>query len=72
MYLMLQQEAPQDFVIGTGRSYSVREFLEKCLNYVGIEIEWTGEGVDEIGIIKSCKLCDCLKVGQQIIGIDAA
>jgi GDPmannose 4,6-dehydratase len=70
MYLMLQQDKPQDFVIGTGKSYSVREFLEKCFNYAGIEIEWTGNGIEETGIVKSCKKDDCLKIGQEIVGID--
>lgn len=53
MHLMLQQEKPDDYVIGTGQSQSVRTFLEKAFSYVGIEIEWKGSGVEEQGIIKS-------------------
>jgi GDPmannose 4,6-dehydratase len=53
MWLMLQQDVPHDYVVGTGESHSVREFIEAAFDYVGIELEWKDEGVDEIGIIKS-------------------
>lgn len=49
MYLMLQQENPEDFVIATGETHSVREFVELAFRHVGIEIEWKGDGVDEVG-----------------------
>jgi len=52
-WLILQQDKPEDFVIGTGESNSVREFLEAAFNYVGIEIEWKGKGVKQKGIIRS-------------------
>jgi GDPmannose 4,6-dehydratase len=50
MYLMLQQDKPDDYVVATGKSYSVREFVEKSFKEVGIDITWQGEGVNEIGI----------------------
>ena len=53
MWIILQQDEPDDYVVGTGESYSVREFAEKAFKYVGIEIEWEGIGVDEKGVIKS-------------------
>lgn len=53
MWLMLQQDEPDDFVIATGKTYSVREFAEKVFSRLGIEIEWTGRGVEEKGIIRS-------------------
>jgi GDPmannose 4,6-dehydratase len=53
MWLMLQQEKPEDYVVGTGESHSVREFLEHALGYVGIEIEWKGKGVKQKGVIKT-------------------
>ncbi len=56
MWLMLQQDEPDDYVVGTGESHSVREFVEKAFSYVGIEIEWKGEGVDEKGIVRSVDL----------------
>ena len=50
MWLMLQQDVPDDFVIATGESHSVREFVELAFGEVGVEIEWQGEGVDEVGV----------------------
>ena len=47
---MLQQDKPEDFVIATGKQYSVREFVEKVSKKMGINIEWTGTGVNEKGI----------------------
>lgn len=50
MWLILQQETPDDFVIATGRQHSVREFVEWAFDYAGISISWQGTGVNEIGI----------------------
>lgn len=50
MWLMLQQDEPDDFVIATGKMHTVREFVTAAFAYVGITIEWQGEGVDEVGI----------------------
>ena len=49
MWLMLQQNKPDDYVIGTGKCYTVREFVERSFSYVGIDIRWRGEGFDEQG-----------------------
>lgn len=50
MYLMLQQEIPEDFVLATGETHSVREFCERAFDYAGIPLEWIGKGIDEKGI----------------------
>ncbi len=50
MWLMLQQEKPEDFVIATGETRTVREFVEKAFEVAGINICWTGEGVNEKGV----------------------
>jgi len=50
MWLMLQQENADDYVVSTGEQYSVREFVEKCAPYFGFELEWHGAGEDEIGM----------------------
>lgn len=50
MYLMLQQDIPQDYVIATGEQHSVRDFVNASAPYFGMNIEWEGEGVDEKGI----------------------
>ncbi len=49
MWLMLQQDRPKDYVIATGKQYSVREFVEQCAPKFGFDIEWEGEGLNEIG-----------------------
>lgn len=51
MWLMLQQETPEDLVIATGETHSVREFVENAFRYLGITIEWSGSGPEEKGII---------------------
>ena len=50
MWLMLQQDEPQDYVLATGETRSVREFVENAFQYVGRRVEWRGTGVDEIGV----------------------
>ena len=55
MWMMLQQDTPEDYVIATGEQYSVREFVEKAAPYFGFDIEWYGQGEDEIGMDKNTK-----------------
>ena len=62
MWLMLQQDAPDDFVIATGEQYSVKQFVEKCAPYFDMEIQWQGQGLDEIGID--------IKTGKTVVRID--
>jgi len=50
MWLMLQQDNPDDYVVGTGIDYTVREFIEKSFQYKGIKIRWEGSGENEVGI----------------------
>lgn len=50
MWLMLQQDVPDDFVIATGEQYSVKEFVEKCAPFFGLKIRWEGDGLNEVGI----------------------
>jgi GDPmannose 4,6-dehydratase len=50
MWLMLQQDQPKDYVIATGHQYSVREFVERAAERLGIGLQWKGEGVDEQGL----------------------
>ena len=53
MWLILQQEEPEDFVIATGVQHSVREFTELAFKHAGIELEFKGEGLDEVGVVKT-------------------
>jgi GDPmannose 4,6-dehydratase len=72
MWLMLQQDEPDDYVIGTGESHQVKEFLVKAFDYAGVELEFKGKGLDEKGIVKSVdkKWEDVLKPGDIVIEID--
>jgi len=49
MWLMLQKEKPDDYVISSGENHTVREFIEKSFKYINIDIKWKGEGINEIG-----------------------
>ncbi len=62
MWLMLQQDEPEDFVIATGETHSIREFVEVCCGELGIDIEWRGSGIDEIGVDKN--------TGKIVVAID--
>jgi len=62
MWLMLQQDKPDDYVVSTGEMHSVREFITLAFNYVDIDIAWYGSGVEEVGINK--------KNGKILIMID--
>ncbi|KKG14063.1 GDP-mannose 4,6-dehydratase [Methanosarcina sp. 2.H.T.1A.15] len=62
MWLMLQQETPDDYVIATGETHSVREFTELTFKELGIEVIWQGEGIEEVGIDAS--------TGKIIVEID--
>ena len=53
MWLMLQQEKPDNYVLATGETYTVRDFIERCFAKVGKEIVWSGEGINEVGREKS-------------------
>lgn len=57
MWLMLQQDAPEDFVLATGETYTVRQFIEWAFFEVGVQIEWRGTGVDEKGYDKDTGAC---------------
>ena len=63
IYLMMQQDQPDDYVIATGENHSVREFVEKAFECVGIELQWEGKGIEEKGIEKSS--------GKVIVGISS-
>ena len=71
-WMMLQQEEAKDYVIATGKQYSVREFITWSANVLGIDIEFRGSGVHEVGIVTgvSGDLAPQVSVGQEIVKID--
>ena len=62
MWLILQQEKPDDFVLATGETHTVKEFVEAAFSEVGIKIEWRGNGVDEKGY--------CSKTGKLLVDVN--
>ena len=70
--MMLQQEEARDYVIATGRQYSVRDFITWTADALGIDIEFKGKGVHEIGVVAkvSGELAPKVHVGQEIVKID--
>ncbi len=71
-WMMLQQETPDDFVIATGKQISVREFVRMSAKFAGIEVEFSGEGVDEIATVSFAnpELAPALKAGDVIVRVD--
>jgi len=55
MWLMLQQDEPDDYVIATGEQYSVRDFVNRAAPYFGLHLEWEGEGLEEVAVDKTSK-----------------
>lgn len=62
MYMMMQQEKPDDFVIGTGEAHSVKEFCEKAFACIGVHLSWKGEGLEETGYDT--------KTGKDLVKVD--
>jgi len=70
MYLMLQQDEPEDFVIATGITTTVRDFIRMSFKELGAELEFKGKGKDEKGSIKSCDDNFNFKPGQEVVAVD--
>ncbi len=76
-WLILQQDEPEDFVIASGEQHSVREFCEQAFRRAGIEIEWKGQGIDEVGIASKIYGSDIIeardikiKEGDEVVAVD--
>lgn len=71
MWLILQAPKPEDWVIATGVTTEVREFVKMAFGELGIEIEFRGKGVEERGYIKACRGDFKLEVGKEVVSVDA-
>ncbi|AXY77119.1 GDP-mannose 4,6-dehydratase [Paraflavitalea soli] len=72
MYLILQQPKPEDYVIATGVTTPVREFVRMAFNEVGIEVEFKGKDDKEIAVVTACKNPDFkIAVGKEVVAVDA-
>ena len=71
MWLILQQEKPEDYVIATGITTSIRDFIRMAFAEVGVELEFKGEGINEVGVVVSSTNPDfLLTIGQEVVAID--
>src|SRR5436190_7262203 len=71
MWLILQQEKPEDYVIATGVTTPVRDFVRMAFREVGIELEFKGKNETEVGVVKACKNPEFqLKLGKEVIAVD--
>jgi GDPmannose 4,6-dehydratase len=69
-WLMLQQDAPEDYVIATGEQHSVRDFVSRAAADIGLRIEWHGEGLEAFGVVASAAADSAARPGQRIVAID--
>jgi GDPmannose 4,6-dehydratase len=71
MWLILQQETAEDYVIATGITTTIREFVKKAFEVIGIEIEFKGNGLEEVGVVKSfTDLQNILPIGRTVVAVD--
>lgn len=71
MYMILQQDRPDDYVIATGVTTKVRDFVIKAFDEVGIQLEFEGTGVDEIGRVRACEYEEFkVPLGQEVVKVD--
>jgi GDPmannose 4,6-dehydratase len=72
MWLILQQDQPEDFVIATGVTTTVRDFIKMAFQEVGITLEFKGEGVEERGYVVSCSNPDYqVEIGKEVVAVDS-
>ena len=70
MWLILQAQKAEDWVIATGVTTEVRDFVKMAFNELGIEVEFRGEGVNEKGYIKACNGEFKLELGKEVVCVD--
>ena len=73
MWKILQQDKPEDWVIATGVTTSVRDFVRMSFKEIGVELEFRGEGEQEVATIKSASKPEYQgKIGQEVVAVDPA
>ena len=71
MWLILQADKAEDWVIATGRTTTIRDFVKMAFGHIGVELEFTGKGLNEVAKVKSCSNSDYqLQVGKKVLSID--
>ena len=71
MWMILQAEKAEDWVISTGRTTSIRDFVKMAFGYIGVELEFLGSGINEIAIVKTCTNKNYqLEIGKEVLSVD--
>ena len=71
MWLILQADKAEDWVIATGRTTTIRDFVKMAFGYIGVELEFTGNGLNEVASVKSCSNSDYqLQIGKKVLSVD--
>ena len=71
MWMLMQADEPEDWIIATGVTTSVRDFVKMAFGYCGIELEFKGEGVEERGYVKACTNPEYqLEIGKEVVAVD--
>ncbi len=71
MWMILQADTPEDWVIATGRTTTIRDFVKMAFKHIGVTLEFKGEGIDETAVVASCSNSTYqLEIGQEILSID--
>ena len=72
MWMILQHDKPEDWVIATGRSTSIRDFIKMAFSHIGVELEFKGSGIDEIAVISSSSNEKYkFEIGKEVLGVNA-
>jgi len=73
MWMILQADEPEDWVIATGVTTTVRDFVKMAFDYIGVELEFKGEGVDETACVKACNNSEYqIEIGKEVLAVDPA
>jgi GDPmannose 4,6-dehydratase len=73
MWMMMQMEKPDDYLLATNETHTVREFVELSFSHLGVKLAWVGEGVTEKGVVSEITdeyKWSALKIGQQVVSVD--
>ena len=71
MYLILQQDKPEDYVLATGFTTTIRDFIKMSFNELGIELEFNGVGENEVGVVVANNKNYKVKIGQEIVKVSS-
>ena len=71
MWLILQSDTPEDWVISTGKTTSIRDFVKIAFKYLGIELKFKGKGKNEVGVVVKCNNKEFqLDIGKEVVAVD--